>query len=200
MKNPPERFDGRPVRVGVVSRDPLARAGLSGLLDGRADVELVDDDGAEVLLWDAGAQLAGDDVRLRELADLGAPVVAVVTGRADADAALGAGARGVLLRDRLGPGLAAALLDCRHGLTVLDAALAPQPRSEPDAGQDPLTRREEEVLQLMAEGRSNKEIAQALGISDHTAKFHVNAVLAKLDAGTRTEAVVTAVRRGLVLL
>ncbi len=198
MKNPPERFDGRPVRVAVVSRDPLARAGLGGLLDGRADVELVDEEGAEVVLWDAGPQLAGEMWN----SELSAPVVAVVANRADADAALAAGARGVLLRDRLGPGLTAALLAARHGLTVLDAALAPRPRREPDAnaGQDPLTPREEEVLQLMAEGRSNKEIAQALGISDHTAKFHVNAVLAKLDAGTRTEAVVTAVRRGLVLL
>jgi two-component system, NarL family, nitrate/nitrite response regulator NarL len=202
VKNPPERFDASPVRVAVVSRDPLAHAGLTGLLDGRADVELVEESGAQVLLWDAGAQLAGDEVRIRELAELGAPVVAVVAGRADADAALAAGARGVLLRDRIGPGLAAALLAARQGLTVLDAGLAPRPRRDRDAdsGYEALTPREEEVLQLMAEGRSNKEIALALGISDHTAKFHVNAVLAKMDAGTRTEAVVTAVRRGLVLL
>jgi DNA-binding NarL/FixJ family response regulator len=186
--------------VAVHSRDPLARAGLSGLLAGRDDVELVDD-GAEVVLWDAGTQLAGDDARLRELAELSTPAVAVVAGRADAEAALAAGARGVLLRDQLGPGVAAALLAARHGLTVLDAGLAPRPRRDPDeGGYEVLTRREEEVLQLMAEGRSNKEIALALGISEHTAKFHVNAVLAKLGAATRTEAVVTAVRRGLVLL
>jgi len=187
--------------VAVVSADALARAGLEGLLGGRDDVDLVDERTAEVVLWDAGAALAGDEDRLRELAGLDAPVVAVVSGERDAEAALGRGARGVLLRDRAGQGLVAALLAARDGLTVLDAGLAPRPRREPIEGPfEELTRREEEVLQLLAEGRSNKQIAAALGISDHTAKFHVNAVLAKLDADTRTEAVVTAVRRGLVML
>jgi len=56
------------------------------------------------------------------------------------------------------------------------------------------------VLSLMAEGLSNKLIADRLKISDHTAKFHVNAILNKLDAETRTEAVVSAARRGLLML
>jgi two-component system nitrate/nitrite response regulator NarL len=199
VKNPPQVFDRSPVKVVVVSRDPLARAGLEGLLTGRAEVEVVED-GGEVILWDGGTALAGDEGRLREVGEMTAPVVAVVAGEPDARAALEAGARGVLLRDRL-TGVAAALLAVRHGLTVLDAELAPRPRREPvDDGFDELTPREQEVLQRMAEGCSNKEIAAALGISEHTAKFHVNAVLAKLDAATRTEAVVTAVRRGLVLL
>jgi two-component system, NarL family, nitrate/nitrite response regulator NarL len=63
-----------------------------------------------------------------------------------------------------------------------------------------LTPRETEVLNLMAEGLSNKLIADRLKISDHTAKFHVNAVLGKLGAETRTEAVVLAARRGLLML
>ena len=63
-----------------------------------------------------------------------------------------------------------------------------------------LTVREREVLALVADGLPNREIAAALGISEHTAKFHVNGVMAKLSAGTRTEAVVEAVRRGLVTL
>jgi two-component system nitrate/nitrite response regulator NarL len=199
VKNPPQVFDRSPVKVVVVSRDPLARAGLEGLLTGRDDVEVVED-GPEVILWDGGTGLAGDEGRLREVAEMTAPVVAVVAAEPDARAAMEAGARGVLLRDRL-TGVAAALLAARHGLTVLDAELAPRPRRDPvDGGFEELTPREQEVLQRMAEGCSNKEIAAALGISEHTAKFHVNAVLAKLDAATRTEAVVTAVRRGLVLL
>ena len=63
-----------------------------------------------------------------------------------------------------------------------------------------LTPRESEVLQLLAEGLPNKAIAERLGISDHTAKFHVNAILGKLGASTRTEALAQAARLGLVLL
>ena len=64
----------------------------------------------------------------------------------------------------------------------------------------PLTPRELEVLRLMADGASNKIIAHRLGISDHTVKFHVASILSKLNAGTRTEAVMLGVRQGLVYL
>lgn len=63
-----------------------------------------------------------------------------------------------------------------------------------------LTPREIEVLRLLADGASNKIIAHKLGISDHTAKFHVASILSKMNAGTRTEAVTTGVRMGLVYL
>ncbi len=61
-----------------------------------------------------------------------------------------------------------------------------------------LTERELQVAQLLSEGLSNKLIADRLGISDHTAKFHVNGVMTKLGASTRTGAVVEALRRGLI--
>jgi DNA-binding NarL/FixJ family response regulator len=64
----------------------------------------------------------------------------------------------------------------------------------------PLTARELEVLQLLAEGAANKEIARRLGISAHTVKFHLAAIFAKLGAASRTEALVAAARRGLVLI
>ena len=63
-----------------------------------------------------------------------------------------------------------------------------------------LTPRELQVLQRIAEGDSNKEIAHRLGISEHTVKFHVNSILAKLNAQSRTEAVVRATRLGLIFL
>jgi DNA-binding NarL/FixJ family response regulator len=63
-----------------------------------------------------------------------------------------------------------------------------------------LTPRETQVLQLIAEGKSNKTIARELDISEHTVKFHVNAILGKLNAASRTEAVVLATRLGLVML
>jgi len=81
-----------------------------------------------------------------------------------------------------------------------DVALAPpqtSARSDPDAT---LTPREREVLELMAEGASNKMIARALGISVHTAKFHVGSVIDKLDATGRTDAVAQAARLGVIRL
>ena len=63
-----------------------------------------------------------------------------------------------------------------------------------------LTPREMDVLEMLAEGLSNKMIAHRLSISDHTAKFHVNSILAKLHAGTRTEAVTRGIRLGLIKL
>ena len=69
-----------------------------------------------------------------------------------------------------------------------------------DADLDPLTARELEVLALVAEGLPNKMIATALGISDQTVKFHVAAIIGKLGAANRTDAVRRAVRRGLVAL
>ena len=100
--------------------------------------------------------------------------------------------------------LAAAVRAMRTGLFVLDDGLAAQalrPRqTATPALVEPLTPREMEVLQLLAQGLANKAIAERLRISDHTAKFHVNAILGKLDAESRTEAIVQAVRLGLVIL
>jgi DNA-binding CsgD family transcriptional regulator len=72
--------------------------------------------------------------------------------------------------------------------------------STPTDGDVPLTPRELEVLILLAEGKSNKEIARSLGISVHTAKFHVGALIDKLDAVRRTDAVAHAARRGVIQL
>jgi DNA-binding NarL/FixJ family response regulator len=65
---------------------------------------------------------------------------------------------------------------------------------------EPLTGRETEVLQLLAQGLGNKGIAAALSISEHTVKFHVSAIYAKLGAASRTEAVRMGVRQGLIVL
>jgi DNA-binding NarL/FixJ family response regulator len=75
-----------------------------------------------------------------------------------------------------------------------------QPDADPDAAAEPLTRREIDVLELLAEGLSNKAIAARLGISDQTVKFHVAAIAGKLGAANRTDAVRRAVRRGLIAL
>ena len=79
----------------------------------------------------------------------------------------------------------------------LDAILvSPKPAQLAES----LTPRESEVLVMMSEGLSNKMIAFRLGISEHTVKFHVQSVMAKLNAGTRTEAVMLGIRQGLIML
>jgi DNA-binding NarL/FixJ family response regulator len=83
------------------------------------------------------------------------------------------------------------------GLLVFDSALMPQ-RSGDDPLAEALTPREGEVLRLLAEGSSNKEIAARLNISEHTIKVHIRSILGKLGAASRTEAVTRGLRSGLI--
>jgi DNA-binding NarL/FixJ family response regulator len=196
-----------PIKVALLTDDPLMKAGLSSLLAQLGSISVVDRDAAEVALWDAGVDADKTLARLAEVRALPMPAVAVVSDQAHVAPALAAGARGVVLRDQVGPGIHAALAAVRSGLTVMDAALAeslvpPQQAKQatPGKGRGELTERERQVVQLLSEGLSNKLIADRLGISDHTAKFHVNGVMMKLGASTRTEAVVEAMRRGLIRL
>jgi DNA-binding NarL/FixJ family response regulator len=195
-----------PIKVALLTDDPLLRAGLQSLLAQVGSIHVVDRDAAEVALWDAGVDTEKTLSRLGELRSLPMPAVAVVGNQAHVAPALAAGARGVVLRDQVGPGIHAALAAVRSGLTVMDAQLAqslvpaqPVPHGS-GSGRGELTARERQVVQLLSEGLSNKLIADRLGISDHTAKFHVNGVMMKLGASTRTEAVVEAMRRGLIRL
>jgi len=126
------------------------------------------------------------------------------------------GVRAVLPRNVTRGELIAAIEAVAAGLFVVHPAAdllpALRPR-EPDVGPgsnvvpplnpqlvEPLTRREVEVLQLLAGGLSNKEIAARLNISEHTAKFHVASIMSKLGATSRTEAVTLGIRHGLVML
>ena len=119
-----------------------------------------------------------------------------------ARAALGGGFRGVLGRDATPEVLAAAIEGLRHGIVTIDQRFAADVLPAPTTSVAPLTLtpRENQVLELLAEGLSNKEIGAQLGVSPHTAKFHVTALLDKFGAETRTEAVVLAARAGLLAL
>lgn len=88
-------------------------------------------------------------------------------------------------------------------VVIVDAHDAPvgQPRTEPSPDLvEPLTSREHDVLEQMAAGLSNRQIATALGISEHTVKFHVSAILGKLGVSSRSAAIRHGIRQGLVTL
>ncbi len=111
------------------------------------------------------------------------------------------GVRALLPRDASAEQILAAVEAAAAGLIAADprefeALLPSYTASEPSV----LTAREIEVLRMMAEGEANKQIAWKLNISEHTVKFHVASILGKLNAGTRTEAVTTGIRKGLILI
>ena len=220
------RGDKAVTRILIVADNMLARAGLAALLAERSSSEVVgqvaggetlaDDVDVyrpEVLVWDLGWQPQTALERFGQLLDeLGdgeaLPVVALLPdeSRAAEVAALLRTVRagGVFLRDTDTAHLIAALPIVAQGLLVIDPALAdrvlPDGETPPESISEALTPREQEVLQLLAEGLPNKTIARQLGISDHTVKFHVNAIMSKLDAQSRTGAVVKATRLGLIML
>jgi two-component system, NarL family, nitrate/nitrite response regulator NarL len=199
-----------PLRVLVVSADPLARGGLAARVASRAELALAGEaepreagrraaeTAAAVVLWDLG----GPGGAAGLAAVVAAPVLALAADEAQAAEALRGGALGVVSRGVAPAALAAAVLAAASDLAVLDPDLAGGFVRPPEApGRTaPLTPREREVLGLVAEGLANKAIAARLGISEHTAKFHVNAILAKLGVGSRAEAIVRAARTGLVAL
>src|SRR5690242_12900480 len=178
-------------------------------LDGRladlsADVILVDSTGEPPESFvDA---LAASGVA----SDFSVVVLVEPASLAASSAALREGVRAVLPNDVSPEQLVAALQAAANGLLVLHPAqaaaqvatngFAPSRSRELNELAEPLTQRESEVLQMLAGGLGNKEIAAKLAISEHTVKFHVASILGKLGAATRTEAAAIGIRRGLVLL
>jgi len=201
------------VPVLVVGADPLARGGLAVLLASRDEIFVAGEAGPDeaaaraavlrpgALLWDLGLDGSGAEA-LGSVAPPVGSVVALAASAADAAEAWRAGVRSVLLRGAGPDAIAAGLVAAAVGLAVIDGDLAPGfLRAPAPAGEgEGLTHREREVLALLAEGLGNKAIAARLGVSEHTAKFHVNAILGKLGAESRAEAIVRAARMGLVVL
>ena len=142
------------------------------------------------------------------IAELGAGVVLLTDNAEGAWVVqlLASGARGVLRRDCSGRQLARTVQAVAAGLTALEPETVqallrpPLDTIELEPGEEELTPRETEVLRMMTAGLSNREIASALGISEHTVKFHITSIFGKLGTSSRTEAVTEGIRRGLVLL
>jgi two-component system, NarL family, response regulator YdfI len=117
------------------------------------------------------------------------------------------GVLGVLARSSPSIEIHSAIQAARRGLLLLDPDLVREllstsvrPHEHDVAALEQLTAREVEVLRMLAEGVANKEIASRLEISNHTVKFHISSILAKLGASTRTEAVTLGIRKGLISL
>ena len=187
-------------RVLLVGGDELALGGLARLLDqeGRWLVASSLAEAPDAVLVDFGDGAQVENVR--SLAEHH-PVLALASGPARAREALASGARGVVSRRTSGARLSRALDAILEGLVVIDEDLAEdalRPPQRPLGSHETLTPRELEVLELLASGLSNKEIADRLGVSFHTVKFHVNAILGKLGASSRTEVVALAARAGLL--
>lgn len=211
----------RPLRVLVISGSPFARAGLASLISAQTGLIIAgqgspDDDltdsldlyRPDVLVWEMGWEPLQYLDRLAELRDTLVPVLTLIAHDSNAPSAaallFNAGVRGVLTQDTNPDRITAAVIALGQGLTVATPAYFPAAAPNADSASplpiDTLTPRESEVLHLIAEGLPNKQIAQKLNISEHTVKFHVNAILTKLGAQSRTEAVVRATRAGLIAL
>jgi DNA-binding NarL/FixJ family response regulator len=210
------------VAIAIFSPDPIWRGGLVRLLRGDqavtivglagdppAVLQLLEQSYVDAVLADAPS---GDDLSEWRMAH-GRTAFVVLLDETDPEAgveALAAGAAAILPRAAGRDEIMDAITAVGKGLVVLPrelvaSLLAGAPLADPlphddEAAGVRLTPRELEVLAAMADGASNKAIARRLGISFHTAKFHVAAILAKLDADSRTEAVTRAAQLGLVML
>ncbi|MFB7469036.1 response regulator [Streptomyces sp. NPDC056224] len=207
------------IRVVLVDDHQVVRRGLRTFLEVQDDIEVVAEasDGEEgvaraeelrpdVILMDV--KMPGTDgiEALRRLRELANParvlIVTSFTEQRTVIPALRAGAAGYVYKDIDPDALAGAIRSVHAGHVLLQpevaATLLSQEEQSPSAGRPgSLTEREREVLGLIADGRSNREIARALVLSEKTVKTHVSNILMKLDLSDRTQAALWAVRHGL---
>jgi two-component system NarL family response regulator len=213
-----------PVRVVVADRQPLFRRGVAEVIaaedglvvvgetdDGEAVLALVGTARADVVLLDLSIPGGGVEACAR-LRDQRPDVRIVVLAHADDDAdlagAVRAGARGYLLKDATPHEMVEALRAVAAGHSLLSPAMASRLLDEfavlvrrhegPPEGTGALSRRELEVLTLVAQGLNNRSIAEALFISENTVKNHIRNIHEKLQVHSRMEAVVRAVRDGVL--
>jgi len=208
-----------PIRVLVVDDHPIVRQGLCTYLSSRPGLAVVGEasDGDEVVaealrlspdvvLLDLVMPRAGGIDAIRRLrAAPEPPRVIVLTSFSGDDRvvdAVRAGAAGYLLKDVPPAELDAAIRVVHQGGVLLDpsvvgSVMAEVARAEPLPGVDELTARERQVLSLLAQGHSNRELAAELYVSEKTVKTHVSSILSKLRVTDRTQAALFAVRHGL---
>ncbi len=210
------------IRIGLIDDQMLVRQGIRGLLELSNRVEVVaegaDGDEAVTLAQDASPDVILMDMRMPRLDGAGAiaalsaagfeiPVIILTTfdDHEQVLTAIRAGAKGYLLKDVSLESLVDAIESVAAGETMIQPSItenllrgiSAQPTGD-DAPAEALTRKETEVIRLMAGGYSNREIAHALSKSEGTIKNHVSNILAKLGARDRTRAVLKAIEHGML--
>ena len=202
------------IRVLLVASSPALRAGLRSLLaaDSRVDVigeaaRLTDFDEleADVVILSASASSLPPSTTLRTSSEWPLPDSLSLLLLTDSpllatDALRARPAWGLLPTDASAEELLAAVHALAEGLIVAPRHLLFPNDSAESTERGPLTDRELEVLSLLAQGLPNKQIAAALGISEHTVKFHVSSIYGKLNATNRTEAIRAGLRGGWIAL
>jgi len=203
------------IRVLVADDHPVVRTGLSAVIVEQSDLELVAEaengeravalfreHRPDVVLMDLRMPIMDGVEAIRTITGEfpAARILALTTYEGDADIrrALEAGARGYLLKDMLLTDVISAVRAVQRGERVIPSAVATRLAEFPERSD--LSEREIEVLQLVARGLSNKEVARAIGRTDETVKIHLKNIFAKLDVADRTEAVTVALTRGLIHL
>ena len=205
------------IRVLVVAGSNVVRAGLEVVVRSSGELELagvanfdqftdaIHSQSADALLIDVPHL---DEDWVATLTETSIPVV-VLTEDTVEDAtllasALHANVRSILSMDATATEITSALRAAASDLITLQPStfelFAADSRPALAPLEEPLSSREIEVLRMLAEGLTNKVIAYRLGISEHTVKFHVTSIMGKLHAGSRTDAVMQAIRRGLVMI
>ncbi|MFE2529822.1 response regulator [Streptomyces sp. NPDC059382] len=208
------------IRVLLVDDHQVVRRGLRTFLEVQEDIEVVGEaaDGEEgiaraeelrpdVILMDVKMPVTDGIEALRRLREAANParvlIVTSFTEQRTVVPALRAGAAGYVYKDIDPEALAGAIRSVHAGHVLLQpevaqALLAQEGQGAASSRPGSLTDREREVLSLIADGRSNREIARALVLSEKTVKTHVSNILMKLDLSDRTQAALWAVRHGIV--
>ncbi len=202
-------------RVLVIANSLLVRTGLAALLGDMPDLHIIGQTTSpddldiyrpDVIVYD----LSPDLTLLGLIVEAQLPLIVLMGDENNINLVLPIlmeleRGYGVLLREAAPGVLNSAILAAVDGLATFDPLLIPMIAPQVVASSqepltDPLTPREAQVLQLLAQGLANKAIAQQLGISPNTVKFHINALFSKLSAQSRTEAVVRATQLGLIVM
>lgn len=200
-----------PIRIFLADDHPPLRAGLAAILNGQPDMKVVAETGSgrETLESETVADVYVVDLRmpegdgihvLRELKaqnpDVAVLVLTTFDNEEDVFRAMEAGARGYLLKDTTSDELVTAIRQIHDGNRYIPQAIAA--RLADRLVRPHLTPRELEILRLVAKGRSNKEVASAMFISEETVKSHMKALFQKLGVRDRVEAVSVSVKRGII--
>ncbi len=194
-------------RVLCVSDDPVSRAGLSTIVLDEIELELsgqldpaslnknvLDVFQPDVILWDLGWGSQRD-----VSSQIETPIVILYHPTQENELYQQENILGYVSRTSSPEQITAVLKAVHLGFQISDLQNQPRVDFEEDWSEE-LTLREIDVLKLIAEGRTNRSIAAELGITEYTVKFHVNSILGKLSAESRTEAAMKAVRRGIIPL